>query len=176
MKKDFVIMITGLILLILGILFDNQIAGFFIQNQNQTLNIILQFITYLGSGYVVVPFFTLLFIIKDRSNIFRLWLAFAITLLISYFLKALVARERPSGDDFRSFPSGHTISVFTALPFAFKYGIRFGYAWIVFAFLILFTRIYLNQHYLTDVASSLLIGYTISELILFLNKKRKINK
>ncbi len=175
MKKQIVIISTGIILLLLGIIFDNQIASFFIKNQNQTLNYILQVITYFGSGYIIIPFLTLLFIIKDRSKIFRMWLIFAITLLITYTLKSLIARERPIGDDFKSFPSGHTVSAFTALPFAFRYGFKFGYAWLVFAFLILFTRIYLNQHYLTDVASSLLIGYTVSELISLLSDKQALH-
>ncbi|MCC8167489.1 MAG: phosphatase PAP2 family protein [Planctomycetes bacterium] len=89
--------------------------------------------------------------------------AFAVTLITVFIFKGVVGRARPFldpgfdhwswGDDYDSFPSGHTTEALScALPLAWWFGRRrlallFG----VYAALIAFTRIYLGVHFMTDI-------------------------
>ncbi len=89
--------------------------------------------------------------------------AFSVTLITVYIFKGVVGRARPFldpgfdywswGDDYDSFPSGHTTEALScALPLAWW----FGHRWLallagLYAALIAFTRIYLGVHFMTDI-------------------------
>lgn len=91
-------------------------------------------------------------------------------------LKLVVGRERPDGDGFDSFPSGHTATAFVAATFLHKeYGWRSpwfsigGYTAAAFTGL---TRIMNNRHWMSDVVAgaaigigSVHLGYYLSDLI-----------
>ena len=174
--KDIIVISTGFILLIIGMLFDKQIADFFIINNNNAVHNILGVLTYLGEWYIILIIMTLFFLFKRKRKLPIFWIAFLSANIITSVIKFAVARDRPLEGSL-SFPSGHATAAFALLPFMFREGMKIGYAWLLLALLIVFTRLYLSQHFMTDVAAGLLIGYIISEIVLSLTGKYgKINK
>lgn len=72
-----------------------------------------------------------------------------------------------------SFPSGHTMSAFCALALI---GFISKNGWVQFLMFLLaclsgYSRVYVAQHYLTDVYAGALIGYTIALLFTFIAAK-----
>ena len=96
--------------------------------------------------------------------------AFAVTLLTVYFLKAGIGRARPYMepgftrwiwvDDHHSFPSGHTTeALISVIPVALYWRkCRYAFALGMIAALIAFTRAYLSVHYLTDIMGGTVMG------------------
>jgi len=159
--------ILSFILLGIGIYYDNSIANFFLNNQNPALFRFMDIFAFLGSWIGVLVIITAyLFVEKKRVSI-PFWLAFGISMFITFLLKIFIVRERPwqiaSGFDMNnSFPSGHATACFSALPFMKD---RVLYYWLVFSILVILSRMYQGYHYLTDVVSGSLIGLTIALIV-----------
>ena len=91
-------------------------------------------------------------------------------------LKHLIARPRPCWLDSSvpllianptdySFPSGHTLSSVIGATVLTKTDRRFGYAAILLAALIAFSRLYLYVHFPSDVFAAAVLGVAIGELV-----------
>ena len=122
----------------------------------------------------------LLFFAKYRKTGFSMGMALVLGLVVcNITLKPLVARIRPydfqlqefgreitllisAQHDF-SFPSGHTAASFeAAVVLMLRDRKRFGWAALVLAVLIAFSRLYLYVHYPSDVFASILLGTLIA--------------
>ncbi|MBQ7171395.1 MAG: phosphatase PAP2 family protein [Clostridia bacterium] len=129
-----------------------------------------------GIGWIAVA---LLLICFKKTRKTGLMCAAALTtglILCNFGLKPLVARIRPYENtaiheaialivppekDF-SFPSGHTIASFeVAAVLMIRDRKRFGWASLVLAVLIAFSRLYLYVHYPTDVIAAVILGIAI---------------
>lgn len=80
--------------------------------------------------------------------------------------------------DWRSFPSGHTAGTFTALGFfaiISKYR-PFEILYVILAVLVGFSRLYLGQHYLHDVAGGICIALFVWLLFRFGNNRISLLK
>ena len=97
-------------------------------------------------------------------------------------LKNVIARPRPFS--FRpeisliipppgsySFPSGHTLSSFTAAFILLRADKRFGVGGMILAALIAFSRLYLYVHFLTDLLGAILCSFLIATLVLKVGEK-----
>jgi undecaprenyl-diphosphatase len=134
-------------------------------------------------GYVFFAvILIILLIFKQKNKILMLLLTFVLYLGTTSLIKIIVARPRPftkfdfqdfgEGDINRSFPSGHATAATSIIRFLEFDRILF-YVWIFITILVMFSRIYLGMHYLSDVIAGFVLGYFVSDLSIFLFERLK---
>ncbi len=161
MKKFYWI---GVILLVTSFIFDKLVLHVFNIIKSPVLDYLFKpavLIESVLSVFFVIAIITeSLFFIENKKPSLKLFLALIVTSLITIVLKVLIGRERPNYLS-HSFPSGHSGLSFTPIIFLK----RFKIFWIIIACYIAISRIYLNQHYSSDVIAGAIIGYGIGDLI-----------
>jgi undecaprenyl-diphosphatase len=134
----------------------------------------MKIVTWLGAspvGWALVGVAAQWVFLKGRLRVaFILVIAFGMTVVVKFPLKALIDRPRPSLAPLvhasgAAFPSGHALTVFVVfglLPLMLiPVGRARNVAWLDSALIVLavgFSRIYLGEHWLTDVVGSYLLG------------------
>ena len=181
-KKNLAILAL-VIIFTLSFFLDKSVLAFFQLITNNFLNIIMEFVSNIGSIFVVMIFITIVFMweTKRREYISPLWLSFISATVISFLLKAIIARPRPFFAEGiplvsalgYSFPSAHVAVVFSVLPIINKEFPRFKWYWLIFSVVVALSRVYLQVHYLSDVIAGALLGYGIGYAFLILEKRRK---
>jgi len=151
---------------------------------------VFEYWTYLGDGIIWVPLFAYVLIFKRSYFVAVLAGLIICTLLTQFFKKVVFPNDfRPIlvlADKVRvipgyyvnrlhSFPSGHTSTAFTlALLSAYLVKGRF---WIYFfplvAFFVGYSRVYLAQHFVTDVFAGMVAGIISSYLALLVYERFK---
>ena len=176
------VLITGIFIFLISYAFDEHVNLFFNESRFAFFDVLLSVITNFGFVVVamlIIPSFILYR--KGKNHIFLLWLGFIISFVLNFIAKLIVHRPRPiatfaypfSDILSYSFPSTHSIVVFSLLPILAKYLPKQKYFWIVFAFLVAFSRIYFGFHFLSDVVFGAFAGYFIGNYLLHLAGKRK---
>ncbi|WFR57198.1 phosphatase PAP2 family protein [Anaerocolumna sp. AGMB13025] len=136
------------------------------------LDKIMIVITTLGNSGFIWLIIAALLLIPKKTRYIGIFLFLALCteyLLGDMFLKPLIARPRPfirfpeidlliKRPGSFSFPSGHTMSSFTAATVIFWANKRAGISAYILAVLIGFSRLYLFCHYPTDVLSGAVLG------------------
>jgi len=85
-------------------------------------------------------------------------------------VKVAVGRERPNGEDNKSFPSGHTSNAFTLATVAhLHYGWKVGVPAYLLAGLVGASRIQQDKHYLSDVVAGAVLGYVVGRTVVRVN-------
>lgn len=152
----------------------------------------MPYITHLGDGWAFLFLALLAVFFYDRRAFFTVLIAAILTLILSSSLKATFNEPRPIkffadlGQELHqvqgvmpryqhSFPSGHTTTAF-AIWGVLAFWLR-RKPWQLLCFLMALSagisRIYLNMHFLRDVAAGAVLGSFISLLALFLAFKLK---
>lgn len=140
---------------------------------------LMVFFTSLGNSSLLWIALTLVLLATKKGRRWGILLTAALiaeSLLCDNILKPLFARERPFTrlTGFRdlikapgsySFPSGHTMSSFTAATILFCREKSSGIFFYVIAALIGFSRIYLFVHYPSDVLGGILLGILLAQVI-----------
>lgn len=115
---------------------------------------------------------------KGRRMLWLYIIALGSDFLLTYFLKYAIMRPRPEGmmllpkEMMPSFPSLHSSIAFTWLGFMGGFGKKIYAASSVFAVLVGISRIYLGDHYPSDVIFGAVMGYAISALTIRLGNVR----
>lgn len=134
--------------------------------------------TYLGDGLFALLLVVIFFLKGRKKFAIILLLAFSSTGIITQVIKPIVHSLRPETyffphrlpffiDDVihagnNSFPSGHTVTAFAVATVLALYTVNRWYhlALLILAILVGFSRIYLSQHFFTDVLAGSLLGVT----------------
>ena len=149
---------------------------------------VFRYWTYLGDGLIWVPLFLYVLFFR-RDYFFAVFTGLIICTLLSQGLKRFVFEDsfRPIvvlGEKVRtltnyyinrqhSFPSGHTSTAFTlALLTAFLVKRSFWtYFFPIIAFFVGYSRVYLAQHFVTDVLAGMCVGIVSAWIALLLYKR-----
>jgi membrane-associated phospholipid phosphatase len=169
---------------------------FFSANRNGWTNFLFKWGTLLGEAYVY--FAAALVLLRYRVGYSLLvGLTGILVLLVSYSTKQFFAYDRPvlffsktgipdqltfvEGVDLHtgatSFPSGHAMAAFafySLLAFLFPASKRYVILFFSLALLVVFSRVYLVQHFWQDVYSGGIIGFFIAVIAFFAYNRLKI--
>ncbi|MEM3405751.1 MAG: phosphatase PAP2 family protein [Candidatus Pacearchaeota archaeon] len=180
--KNIQLKLFSLILLItilfLSFIYDFKIVNFFYNNKNKFL---FNFMSFISSYNFLIPFLLSIFlflIFQNKKNAIKIPISVFLTIVIIYFLKIIFLRTRPFSLERDSFPSFHSALGFNFLPFFDK---NYKFFWLIFSLLVAFSRLYLGEHYLTDIIFGSIVGYFIGIYTNILlekrikKKKKKIN-
>ncbi|MEZ5362813.1 MAG: phosphatase PAP2 family protein [Bryobacterales bacterium] len=103
---------------------------------------------------------------RFQRTTYELAQGIVITSAITGTTKKLVGRQRPNGENNKSFPSGHTSIAFTwATVLQRNYGWKLGVPAYLTASYIGATRLEENAHHLTDVFAGATIGYIVGRTV-----------
>ena len=186
-KRDIefaIIFIAVALIIVTSFYWDNQIVKDIALMREEALTVFFIAIALASSEGIIAVFLSviLLWQYDKRKWIMPLWFTLAISSIAGFFLKLMIKRERPfqaelvstfdllekanySSWNF-SFPSFQAMMVFCAVPIVSKNFPKFKYAWILFAGLVAFSRVYLGLHFLSDVIVGGIIGYFIGLIII----------
>lgn len=107
---------------------------------------------------------------KLRAVTYDLLDAFLVNWGYTGLIKVAVRRERPNGEDDRSFPSGHASNAFALAAVAEShYGWKVGIPAYSLASLVAISRTQRNKHYLSDVLAGATLGYIVGRTVVRVN-------
>ena len=192
-KKRIIFLIAGIVIFLVSYNIDSDASIFFKAFKSPLLDFVLSIITNFGVVIIVmlaIP--SIMLFRKNRKAANFLFLAFISAIILAFIIKLIVSRQRPMeifahpnigvinypilSVLYYSFPSMHAMVVFALLPVLLKYLPNLKYFWVIFAFLIAFTRIYLGFHFLSDVVFGALVGCFIGDFLMELYEKGKLWK
>lgn len=140
--------------------------------QDPILKQSMESITALGSLQLNMLYICLLLSTRNFNIAFHMFISLSIAALVVYSLKNFIKRKRPKNHveniiSQASFPSGHSAAVFSS---ATLLGYYFGSNYIFYsvAIAVAISRIYLEDHYLSDVLVGSSIGLVIANIILLI--------
>ncbi len=167
--------------ILLMLIFSKEELYFAINHRHTVFtDVFFENMTLLGASTGCIIIVLITFLINYRTG-FLLSSSYIITFIISQIIKHLVKAPRPhlffskrihdiylvKGVvmlDTDSFPSGHSVSAFTAAV-VFTYVAKnksWGYLWLLMAVLIAYSRLYLSEHFLQDVTAGSALGVFIT--------------
>jgi membrane-associated phospholipid phosphatase len=183
-----------LLLAAVMLLINGHANSFLILNSyhHQVADFLFYYITYLGDGWFAVVLSVVLFAFpKTRKLAIVVFAAYAVSGLLAQLVKNLVEASRPSvyftleqyqkfvpGVDLagaHSFPSGHTTTAFSLATVLASYAQnkKVQIVYLALAIAAGYSRIYLGQHFLTDVLAGALLGSLTAVVAVLIAEKKK---
>lgn len=143
--------------------------------QSSFFDSFFQIITWFGDEVFFLLSFTLIYWLYKREYALKFGLFYLISTGVNGFLKVVVGRTRPNGGT-GSFPSGHSqsfgmqasmigVEVFQNKNMRLRNKIFIFIELFVAWFMIAYSRLYLNFHFLSDVIAGLLIAFILALLL-----------
>ena len=109
---------------------------------------------------------------RFRAMTYDMGSAAVVSYAYTAVLKVAVGRERPNGQDSRSFPSGHTSNAFAMATVAERhYGWKIGVPAYVLAGFMGASRMQQDKHWLSDVVAGAALGYIVGRTVVRVNSK-----
>lgn len=150
---------------------DNITSAFFQSIRNPDLTNLMTIVSPLTTSLIALVILGYQYFLNQRIAVWLFMLFFG-TNALALLLKDIIARHRPMNqlvfDSGYSFPSGHTISTFLLMILVLVVArqrlrrVLSQVVFVIFALVILasviFSRLYLENHFLTDILGSLLLG------------------
>jgi membrane-associated phospholipid phosphatase len=156
--------------------FDQSVLNFFVSMRTDWLIFLMLIVTYLGNAIIVAILTTFsavsFYIHKHSVRIFPLLVSVGGSTVTVYILKILINRPRPLAiiyPEFESsFPSYHATAAIALYGFLLYTIWKFDRhilkkPFIIFLFILIafigISRLYLGEHYLSDVLAGYIIGF-----------------
>jgi undecaprenyl-diphosphatase len=188
-QKFALISVLVVFAIIVSFYFDNTLERGVSLLRNGILNAFFLGVNFVDAEIIIFLALTSLFLLEEgkRKWIFPLWLSFGISAIVGFILKITIQRLRPfqlglisllpglSETGF-SFPSGHALLAFCAIPILSEKYPRLKKVWIGIAVLIALSRVYLGFHFFSDVIAGAFIGYLIGFMIVKVEKEHKFGR
>jgi hypothetical protein len=109
---------------------------------------------------------------RFRAMSYDLLDAVVVTWAYTSVLKRAVGRERPNGQNDKSFPSGHSSNAFALATVAERhYGWKVGVPAYALASAVAVSRLQRDKHYLSDVVAGAAIGYIVGRTVVRVNSE-----
>lgn len=184
-NNSLIFLLIGMVLFYISTFFDKPVSLMFNNIKMPFLDFVLSIITNFGVAVMimlVIP--AIIFYNNDKKIIKLLFLAFITSFTLSFVLKFVILRQRPVDILYYpflniigySFPSMHAMIAFSLLPILLTCLPKQKTFWASFAFLVAFSRIYFDFHYLSDVVFGAAAGYFIGSILLEFYYKNFKNK
>jgi undecaprenyl-diphosphatase len=132
-------------------------------------------ITFFG-GFFIYCLFIILFYLLEMNNLLIVFLwGFLLLHLIPILIRMVYFKERPKRIPYEhfleklavaSFPSVHTARAFFIGAVLYLESVLVGSLFLLIAFLVGFSRIYLRRHYFVDVLFGAILGVLIAVLLI----------
>lgn len=167
-----------------GFFYDSQILRLVANYRYELIDKLMLFMTNLGLTLISVALFGYIIARHRWKELTMLAITLAMSMGTSYLLKKIFQVPRPIAAEplvtiiltqvaGYSFPSLHATYCFSVIPHArrifrskwLKYGL------IILLLLVVYSRIYLGVHYLSDLAGGALIGFLFAKMWLYLEEK-----
>ncbi len=145
-------------------------------NDNPVANAIFTWFTFTAETVFMVLLVAALYLGGYRKEALVVAVVVLVTNVLTYGLKYLIARPRPSDlgivpESEPAFPSGHTSNAFafaTTVSYYHRKAAPFLFAWTL---LIAFSRVFLGFHYFTDLLGGAAVGIVVSLVITQIAKR-----
>lgn len=140
-----------------------------------------KFLDYLGiffARYLIYLFFLVLIVLffYKRKTALKIFLSAILGLLINYSISLIYFRPRPfvsfpvnllieKSPLEKSFPSDHATLAFAIAFSIYFFNKKLGIVFLILAFLISLTRIYVGVHYPFDILASIIVAFFSSLII-----------
>jgi len=184
-KQNSIFFISYFCLLVIAIfvwIVYSKPDGFILLNpyHSSFLNVFFIGVTLIGDGIFSVVLSIILFFFNKKFLSLMIFSSFAISGIVTQIFKLFISEARPglflaktnypyfiehvTLHNFHSFPSGHSTSAFALvaiLSFAIK-NKNYSILFLIIGALVGYSRIYLGQHFITDVAIGSIIGVLFS--------------
>ena len=140
--------------------------------------------TYLGDGLFAVAVIILLMVMRRWPQAWQVLISFLLAALLAQILKNLFSMPRPwevfehgekyayfidgvTRRGFSSFPSGHSTTVFALATMLaiFEKNKKWNVVYLLIAVAVGYSRIYLGQHFLTDVLMGSFLGVMTAVIV-----------
>lgn len=173
--------------------FPKSVTFFFINGHHHpAADLFFRFVTYLGDG-IFYALLVIYFLIRNRRfGLIGLW-SFASSSLVAQFIKRFMFAgsfrpkrffenspllhfvEGVNVHSLGSFPSGHTATAFSiALWFSYSSGNKYlSLLYIFLAACVGYSRVYLAQHFLEDVAMGSFVGVATTLIVIIIVESTK---
>jgi len=143
--------------------FDKVILEYFERLGAPSIDLLMKLVRHAGSGIVLGAVVLIAFAtMRDRKTATRAALSLLIAAIVVSILKYLISRQRPTGENLDSFPSGHTTAAFAVAGALFLRFRWWGALFFIIAAAVGLSRVFRGDHYMNDAIAGMGLGFVFA--------------